>query len=70
MLDLAIASDLAVSSTRALAQSALPDAPVVEPRPERAGLRTRTRANLAAGLHRIAAAIEPRRQRHVSSACS
>lgn len=60
MLDLAIAADLAVRSTRRLAGSALPDAPVVAPHePVRRG--TRTRARLAAGLHRLATALEPRR---------
>jgi hypothetical protein len=59
MLDLAIAADLAVRSARHTAQSALPDAPVVVPRQR---VRTRTRARLADGLHRVAAALEPRRE--------
>ena len=60
MLELVIASDLAVRSTRRLAGSALPDAPVVAPRvPVRRA--TVVRARLAARLHRIASAVEPRR---------
>jgi hypothetical protein len=61
MLDLAIASDLAVRSTRQLAGSARPDAPVV---PDRVQIRrgVRARARLASSLHRIAAALEPRRE--------
>jgi hypothetical protein len=70
MLDLAIASDLAVRATRAHAGSALPHAPVVEPRPAREGLVRRTRAQLATRLHRLAAAVEPRRREHVSTVCS
>lgn len=69
MLDLAIAADLAVRATRAQAGSALPEAPVVEPRPPRDRLGRRTRAQLAARLHRVATAIEPRRREHVSVAC-
>jgi hypothetical protein len=65
MLDLAIASDLAVRSTRQLAGSARPDAPVV-PYREHVGRSTRARAAVAARLHRIAAALEPRRE-HASS---
>ncbi|MGY2872960.1 hypothetical protein ACVW00_000150 [Marmoricola sp. URHA0025 HA25] len=61
MLDLAIASDLAVRSTRRLAGSARPDAPVVPPS-ERIGRAARARARLATRLHRIAAALEPRRE--------
>lgn len=61
MLDLAIAADLAVRSTRRTAGSALPDAPVVAPR-ERRPRAARTRAHLASGLHRIATALEPRRE--------
>lgn len=61
MLDLAIAADLAVRSTRQTAGSARPDAPVVVPR-ERVRRTTRTRARLAAALHRIATALEPRRE--------
>jgi len=61
MLDLAIAADLAVRSTRRLAGSARPDAPVVLPR-DRVSRGTRARARLASRLHRIAAALEPRRQ--------
>jgi len=61
MLDLAIAADLAVRSTRRIAGSALPDAPVVEPR-ERVRSTTRTRARLAAVLHRVASALEPKRE--------
>jgi hypothetical protein len=61
MLDLAIASDLAVRATRDLAGSARPDAPVV---PDREHVRrpARVRAGLAAGLRRVAAALEPRRE--------
>jgi hypothetical protein len=70
MLDLPIAADLAVRSTRALAGSALPDAPVVAPTAPRDRLGRRTRAGLAARLHRIATAIEPSRREHVSPACS
>lgn len=70
MLDLAIAADLAVRSTRSLADSARPDAPVVAPAPPRDHLGRRTRAGLAAGLHRVAAAIEPPRRETVSAACS
>jgi len=70
MLDLAIAADLAVRSTRALAGSALPDAPVIEPRPRRDRLGRRARAHLAVRLHRVATAIEPPRREHVSAACS
>lgn len=70
MLDLAIAADLAVRSTRTLAGSALPDAPVVEPPAPRDRLGRRTRAGLAARLHRVAAVIEPPRRDHVSPACS
>ena len=70
MLDLAIAADLAMRSTRALAGSALPDAPVVEARPPRDGLARRTRAKLAVRLHHVASAIEPPRREHVSAACS
>jgi hypothetical protein len=62
MLDLAIASDLAVRSTRLHAGSARPDAPVVPPREPRRGARAR----LAAGLHRIATALEPQRERSSS----
>jgi hypothetical protein len=61
MLDLAVAADLAVRSTRRTAGSALPDAPVVAPR-ERVPTHTRARASLAAGLHRIASALEPKRK--------
>jgi hypothetical protein len=60
MLELVIASDLAVRSTRRLAGSALPDAPVVTPR-ERVRRATVVRARLASRLHRIASAVEPRR---------
>jgi hypothetical protein len=61
MIDLAAATDLAVRSTRHLALSARPDAPVV---PSRQSTRrgTRARALVAAQLHRIAAALEPRRE--------
>ena len=61
MLDLAVATDLAVRSTRHSALSARPDAPVV---PARHHVRrsTRARALVAAQLHRIAAALEPRRE--------
>lgn len=62
MLDLAIASDLAVRATRQHAGSARPDAPVVAPR-ERRRRATRTRARLATQLHRIASALEPQRER-------
>jgi hypothetical protein len=61
MLDLAIASDLAVRSTRRLAGSALPDAPVA-PYREEIGRGARVRARVASRLHRIAAALEPRRE--------
>jgi hypothetical protein len=61
MHELAIASDLAVRSTRRLAGSALPDAPVVAPR-ERVRRTTVVRARLASRLHRIAAVLEPRRE--------
>jgi len=70
MLDLAIASDLAVRATRAHAGSALPHAPVIEPRPARDGLVRRTRTRLATRLHRVATAVEPRRREHVSAVCS
>lgn len=72
MLDLAIAADLAVRSTRKTAGSARPDAPVVVER-QRVRRTTRTRARLATALHRIAAALEPRhesgRQVGTSPAC-
>jgi hypothetical protein len=71
MLDLFVAADLAVKGTRAVAWSARPDAPVVAPRPERARLPLRARAGLAARLHRIATALEPRpRAERTSAACS
>lgn len=70
MLELVIAADLAVKGTRAVAWSALPDAPVVEPPPERMALRLRTRATLASRLHRIATTLEPRRPDRASTACS
>jgi hypothetical protein len=60
MLDLAIASDLAVRSTRRLAGSARPDAPVVPYREEVSRIAG-ARARVASRLHRIAAALEPRR---------
>jgi hypothetical protein len=60
MLDLAIASDLAVRATRRTAGSARPDAPVV-PHRERVRRSTRVRARAAAQLHRLAGALEPRR---------
>ena len=71
MLELVIAADLAVKGTRELAWSALPDAPVVEPRPERDPLRRRARAVLAGRLHRVATALEPRpRTDRTSAVCS
>jgi hypothetical protein len=51
--------------------SARPDAPVVTSR-ERARLETRARARLAAGLHRVASALEPhprREQAVATTAC-
>jgi hypothetical protein len=60
MLDLAIASDLAVRATRLTAGSARPDAPVV-PHHERVPRTIRVRARVAIQLHRVAAALEPRR---------
>ena len=71
MLDLAIASDLAVRATRATAGSARPDAPVVPdrvraPRPARAA---RTRTVLARSLRRAAAVLEPR-ERPMSGAAT
>lgn len=59
MYDLPIAADLAVRATRAHAGSALPDAPVVAPRPQRPRLPLRARAGLASRLHRLASALEP-----------
>ena len=61
MLELVIASDIAVRATRELAGSALPDAPVVPPRDHPRGT-TVLRARVAARLHRIASALEPRRE--------
>jgi hypothetical protein len=58
MLELVIASDLAVRATRQLAGSARPDAPVVVPR-ERPHRTTVVRARVAARLHRVASALEP-----------
>lgn len=55
MLDLFVGIDLATRGTRALAGSALPDAPVVPERTRRHPVRVR----LAASLHRIATALEP-----------
>jgi hypothetical protein len=67
MLDLFVASDLAVRGTRAEAWSARPDAPVVAPRkPSPRAARTRT--VLAASLRRAAATLEPREQRDRSVA--
>ena len=60
MLDLAVATDLAVRSTRHTALSARPDAPVVAPRHD-VPRSTRTRALVAARLHRLATALEPRK---------
>jgi hypothetical protein len=62
MLDLAVAADLAVRSTRRIAGSALPDAPVLPTRPERVRPSTRVRARVASRLHRVAAALEPQRE--------
>jgi len=71
MLDLFVAADLAVKGTRAVAWSALPDAPVVTPPPERDRFPLRARAGLAARLHRIATALEPRpRHERTSAVCS
>lgn len=64
MLDLYVAADLAVKGTRALAWSALPDAPVLpDPAPrERDRFTVRTRARTAAFLHRVASVLEPQRR--------
>ncbi len=71
MLDLFVATDLALKGTRAEARSARPDAPVVAPRPARERLRLRARAGLAARLHRAATALEPRqRAERTSAVCS
>lgn len=58
---LPIASDLAVRATRSQAQSALPQAPVVDdvPMPRRAPRRTRTRTRAARVLRRVADRLEP-----------
>ena len=61
MLDLAVATDLAARSTRHTALSARPDAPVVPSRRD-GRRRTRARALIAAKLHRVATALEPRRE--------
>jgi hypothetical protein len=71
MLDLFVAADLAVKGTRAVAWSALPDAPVLAPETPRERLPLRARAGLAARLHRVATALEPRpRTDRTSAACS
>ena len=71
MLDLVIAADLAVRSTRTEARSAEPGAPVVAARADRDRLGLRARAGLAAGLHRVATALEPRRRaERTNVACS
>jgi hypothetical protein len=66
MYDHLITAQLAVRSTHLLADSALPDAPVVAPR---AGgrLQVRARARVATLLHRAASALEPSpRREHVT----
>ena len=70
MQDLFMAADLAVRGTRAVAWSALPDAPVAGERPARRRLPLRARAGLAARLHRVATALEPRQPERTSAACS
>lgn len=64
MHDLFLGADLAGRGGRTLAQSARPDAPVVEPVAAGPGARAR----LAASLHRLASALEPTegRDRRVS----
>jgi hypothetical protein len=70
MYDLPIAADLAVRATRSVAWSARPDAPVVAPSEPRERFATRARARIAAGLHRLATALEPRRRQEQSTVCS
>jgi hypothetical protein len=51
---------LASRSGRSIARSALPDAPVVPERPRhRSPAAVRSRAALARGLYRVAAAVAP-----------
>ena len=68
MLDHIAASYLTVRHGSLVDNSARPDMPVVEPT-ERRPRAARTRRLLAAQLHRIAAALEPRprRERAVAS---
>jgi hypothetical protein len=70
MLELFVAADLAVRGTRAVAWSALPDAPVVAPRAAGDRLPSRARAGLATRLHRIASAVEPRPRAEQTPVCS
>lgn len=66
MLDQYAAAHLAARTTSLVANSARPDAPVVAPR-ESVRLET-ARARLAAQLHRIATAVEPRHERTLAGA--
>lgn len=60
MQDHYLASHLALGAARLEMHSARPDAPVVPSRPRRSPGLTRTlRAQAAATLHRVAAALEP-----------
>jgi hypothetical protein len=70
MIDLFVATDLAVRGTRAAAHSARPDAPVVAHRTERERWEVRTRAGLAARLNSLASALEPTRRQERSTVCS
>jgi hypothetical protein len=58
---LPIASDLVVRTTRAHAQSALPDAPVLPDVPVEPTPRERRRIQLAGFLRRVADRLEPAR---------
>jgi hypothetical protein len=61
---LPIATHIAARATRAHAQSALPDAPVVHEKPDRPRRSDVPRARTARLLHRLAERIEP------ASACA
>jgi len=63
MLDHIATTQQSFARTGLVDDSARPDAPVVATR-DRARLDTRVRAHLAARLHRVAAALEPRPRRH------
>jgi hypothetical protein len=55
----ALAIILAVNANRALAQSALPNAPVVPPEPPRPNRSRPLRRATAAALYRLADIVEP-----------